>query len=1495
MAEPSKIEIVRPELTLVPAVAEKDPLWLKGAELARNLPWQADTRASDAFAARVEKAREALRPVFAVLDAPEPKGPLSEDMRWLRDRARLMRGDLAGAGSAAGALRQVPHVRDLNNEIVPRVLGLAEGFFQATECRFEEELLTTFLNGFQQVVVLDLRELWALVPALKLALLEQIATRSEGIRKGDAAAVSEACLCVRSLEAVSHVHWKAVLEPLIVFEKVLEQDPAGTYPRMDFDSRDLYRSKVSSMALHADASEIEVARAALKLAQEARQRRYADPRVSLREGHVGFYLIDQGRRQLEQAVGYHAPMDVRLQIWVHEHADEFFFPGLEILTFLILIGTALVLTPRTLSPIPLALTVLVLLLPCSQAAVQLMNQLVTTILPASRLPKMDYSDGIPQDCVTLVAVPTLLLSEQQVRRLVEDLEVRFLGNHDPNMHFALLSDLPDSREPAREDSPLIDLCSKLITELNEKYASRKLGAFFLLHRHRVYNPQERSWMGWERKRGKLMDLNRLLRGRFDSFPVKVGDLSLLSRVRFVITLDSDTELPRGSAQRMVGALAHPLNQAVIDPEKNIVTAGYGILQPRVGISVQSTSSSRLAAIYAGETGLDPYTHAISDAYQDLFGEGIFTGKGIYEVGTLFRVLDRRFPKNALLSHDLIEGSHARAGLVSDIEVIEDYPSHYSAYNRRKHRWLRGDWQITQWLFKTVPDESGASVPNPISLVSRWKILDNLRRSLVEPATFLLLLTGWLFGNSPALWTLATITLLFLPMLGEFFMNCAHAIVSRNFGGIRGAMRLLFAAFTSVFLQITFLGHQALVSLDAMTRAFIRRFITRKGLLEWETAAQAELGAARRTPVDTYLNWMPVVALAVGALVALVRPRALWSAAPIILLWGCSKLVAMWLNGPARPVRNAMSRKQTQFLRKSALSTWRYFAEYSTPEHNWLIPDNVQEDPLVVAARVSPTNVGLLLNARQVACEFGYLTVPDFVQQTLLTLSTIEKLRKHEGHLLNWYNTHTLEPLHPYFVSSVDNGNLLASLWTLQQGCLERLRQPVVQPSLLQGLLDHLDMLVEMGVFPAKEIAPRERESKSGDWLHAALSVPESLLEDSLVDESKKKKYRNLENAKRLLAATREHQENLERAARSYAPWTLPEFAGLRDDPALNLRLMENLALEQLPAFIERLEKNLNICAENGNQERGTLCERLRETLPVARENVVSLIEDLRRAAAQAGEMAEAMNFSILIDPRRRVLSIGLDTETGKLHPACYDLLASEARTAMFVAIAKDDVPQESWFQVGRAHTFDQGRPVLLSWTGTMFEYLMPTIWMRSYPNTLLERSQSAAVRSQQAHGEALRVPWGISESGYAKRDDAGNYHYHAFGLPQLALHKPEIPRLVISPYSTMLAVPIDPVGSLENLLRMEELGWFGRCGFYEAGDYTDGKRRFRRPTFELVRSWMAHHQGMSLLALANYLQDGVVQRWFHNDRRVQATELLLHEKPVATAPKPAAPSKTSVG
>jgi cyclic beta-1,2-glucan synthetase len=1488
MAEKVPFEIVRAEADPPPS-SQAGPdvlartLQEKASELEPTLHWLPNTPSSSVFAERAKGLRESLTQVLTLASATPPL-PISDDYRWLSDHVRLLHAEMRGLQTSQ--LRKLPHVRSPQGNVVPRVVSIAESYLQAVSFEFTEPSFAAFVEAIQTGTILNLRELWALVPALKLILLEKVARDAPALLAFPATAVPGVGACVRSLSSVGQASWKDVLEPLIMFDRILREDPAGAYVRMEFDSRELYRTRLAKIAETSEATEMDVARAALALARQTRQPNIDNPRVALRESHIGFYLLDRGAKALQQKVGFRHAAGSKVQSWMRDNADEILFPGIELLTFLIFSVTALVLTPPSFSPVLLMISFLVLLLPCSQSAVQLMNYFVTSVLTPSILPKLDFFDGIASDCVTLVAVPTLLLNEKQVRALVEDLEVRFLGNHDPNIHFALLTDLPDSRELAREDSPLIDLCAKLVGDLNEKYGAERSGSFFLFHRHRVYNPRERVWMGWERKRGKLLDLNRLLRGQYDSFPVKVGDLALLPDVRYVITLDSDTELPRGTARRLVGAMAHPLNQAIIDPSKNIVSAGYGILQPRLGVSVQSTARSRLAALYAGETGLDIYTRAVSDAYQDLYAEGTFTGKGIYEVATVHQVLERRFPRNALLSHDLIEGAYARAGLVSDIEIIEDYPSHYSAYNRRKHRWLRGDWQIAGWLFSRVPDESGARVANPISLVSRWKILDNLRRSLVEPAMFLLLVYGWLLGGSPAAWTLATLCILLLPTVCEFVFTLMRSAITREASLARKAPAALYASVANVLLLLTFLAHQTLVSLDAVIRAFVRRTITRRGLLEWETAAEAEHRSPKTTPVDSYLNWVPILALAIGVLVWSVRPPALPSAIPILLLWACSKPVASWLNRPSVAPGNDASTKDKLFLRQVALRTWRYFDEFSTSEHHWLIPDNVQEEPPSLAARLSPTNLGLLLNARQVACEFGYLTVPEFAEKTLQTLASMRKLRRHCGHFLNWYDTRTLQPLAPLFTSSVDSGNLLASLWTLQQGCLDRLRQPVVQSSVVDGLLDCLRVLGDARLVSRKRIAACERERKTGYWPHAVTGVPLTAL-----DEARGAAVDSHPELTWFADQARRRVEMLTHTLREFAPWSLPDFAELREDPALNLRLMDNLALEQLPEFMDGLGRRLNRDMEQASPSARSLYESLAAALPRAQANVATLAEDLRVAARKAGEFADEMDFGVLLNGHRKLLSVGVELDADERNPACYDLLATESRTASFVAIAKEDIPQESWFLLGRAHTLDQGHPVLLSWTGTMFEYLMPSLWMRSHPNTLLERSQAAVVRSQQAYAASLGVPWGISESAYSELNDSNHYKYYAFGLPHLALRKPDFNALVISPYSTFLALNIDPQESLLNLRQMQDLGWLGAYGFYEAADYTSVRRSFGRRRSKLVRCWMAHHQGMSLLALANFLYDNVVQRWFHKDGRVQATELLLHERPVAHVPRAELPGR----
>jgi cyclic beta-1,2-glucan synthetase len=1445
-------------------------------ELAASLTWLPGTPSSDAFSRRCQKLATAFKSVFQGVDAAFARVPDSEDLLWLLNNAQQLSSAAQIVASELGPLTALPVVSN-KDEILPRVLAIAQGFLHEADTALSKGQFTAFCIAFEETMPLTFHEIGALVPALKLVLLEQIAAGGSCLVSNPTSKTCKRVVpYIQALQHVTQTSWKDELETLVPFDSILREDPAGAYAAMDVQSRNVYRERVANIAQRSDRTELEVAEEALALARHAHENGFRNARVELRESHIGYYLLSEGMTRLCQRVGFHPTMGERFRTWLRRHPDDFLLFGIVVLTFAIITGAVWLLTPATTSPELVLLSLLILLLPSSQAAVQLMNYLTTNLLPAETLPKLDFSEGIPDDCVTLVAIPTLLLSTKQVHALVENLEVRFLGNHDRNIHFAIVSDLPDSPQPAPEESSLVALCSRLISELNERYSGKNTGSFFFLHRHRVYNPREKGWMGWERKRGKLLDLNQLLRNQYDSFPVKIGDLSILPKVRFVITLDTDTELPRGSAHRMVGALAHPLNQAIIDPVKNIVLAGYGILQPRVDVSVQCTARSRLAAIFAGETGLDPYTRAVSDVYQDLYGEGTFTGKGIYEVDAMVCVLNRRFPRNALLSHDLIEGSYARAGLATDIVVVEDYPSHYSAYNRRKHRWLRGDWQIMEWLTDWVPDESGARVPNPISLVSRWKILDNLRRSLVEPATLALLLFGWLVMDHPYLWTLATICILFVPAWVEFGFGLARAVEAREVRIARDALSNLFSANFTVLLSLTLLAHQTLLSLDAVVRALVRRLVTRERMLEWETAAEAELGE-RQTPVDRYMAWMPFLAIGLGSLIWLLRPESLLAAVPILGLWACSKQLTLWLNAcPIEPAP-AITRQDVRFLRRSALHIWRYFAEFSNEEHNWLVPDNIQDEPRKVAASVSPTNLGLLLNAWQVASELGYITVPEMVKLTQQTLSSLIRIPKYRGHLMNWYETRTLEPKPPFFVSSVDSGNLVASLWTLQQGCLDRLRQPLLSKTLAEGVLDYLRVLVNLRALPKRVLSGCEAEFTGQDWLTSVLNFPEEVLDK----KNSKERSDPVPNIAWFRGQAHLRVRNVRDLVRAYIPWRLPEFAALREELADAANPMEEVPLQQLPDLVSELEARLEgklRFAQNGG---ASLAESLRLMLPQARQNALRLIHDLQQASQQANDLASAMDFTFLLDKQRLLMSVGFDAQSEELQPYCYDLLATEPRTAVFIAIAKEDIPQDCWFRLDRPFTSDHGRPVLLSWTGTMFEYLMPSIWMRSYPNTLLDRASVAAVRSQQAYASNKGIPWGISESACSKRNEAGDYHYEAFGVPKLALKKSGSDPLVVSPYSTFLALNVDRKEALRNLHRMDALGWFGPYGFYEAADYTRSRNRLLGARCDLVKSWMVHHQGMSLLSLANFLCDNVVQRWFHSDRRVQATELLLQEKPVS--------------
>ncbi len=1401
--------------------------------------------------------------------SPQRPSPELEILKSLR----TLKAALVSSDNTVTAFALLPRIQVEETDDLPRVMDLVEGYLSAANGIWSPESLTVYVKQAQKFDALQYDEIMSLPQALKLAQLAYILDRAEenfAVNKLPPVDPTPLSDILYSMKRLSQFEWRSTLEPLIAFDSILRQDPANVFAYMEDETRRDYHIRVAELAARADASEVETVQIALTLAREASRIADPDPRHARRTMHIGYYLFAEGFSRLSHQIGYHPPPKERIRSVLKRWNEDFYILGAFILSVALIVAIIAPLVPHHAFWSVMG-ALLLALLPATQGGVDLINNSVTALLKAQSLPKLDYSKGVPKEATTLVAVPTLLLETEQVRELCDELEARYLSNQDPNIHFGLLTDLADSIvRPLDEDrNPLVELAIRYITELNEKYAHAKGGSFFLLHRHRVFNSRQGVWMGWERKRGKLLDLNQFLLHSYDSFPIKAGPVQALNEVRYVITLDSDTQLPRGTAARMAGTMAHPLNQAIIDPRRRIVVAGYGILQPRVGVSVSSASRSRMASLYSGETGYDIYTRAVSDVYQDLFDEGIFTGKGIYDVSTLHHVLDRRFPRNALLSHDLIEGSYARAGLVTDIEIIDDYPSHYSAHTRRKHRWVRGDWQIAQWLFTRVPDETGKYVPNPISTISRWKIFDNLRRSLVEPVTFLMLLLGWFILPGGALyWTIATLVLLLLPVLVQLCFNIGRALLKPSFVGIRESLITFSSSFGFTLINLTFLPHQMLLSLDAIARTLIRRLVSGNYLLEWETAAQSEAGKTRTT-LDIYLQLSPVVAILIGLALASVHLPSFFAAAPVLLLWMLAPLVVLWLNSPPRRREGPLTASDRQFLQEQVLHIWRYFLEFGDEKNHWLIPDNVEEKDSFQVRKLSPTNLGMLFNARQVAHEFGLLTPPEYARLTLGTLMTYDRLEKQNGHIYNWYDLESLRPIPPFIVSTVDSGNLEASLYTLRTGTLEMLKQPILSDESFSGL-----EMLQASVFPDKA----KNNGSSPATNHTLTSLREhvrGVAEDPAAQLQSPYRENGRPMSFKSWAAIELDRRRVAVASflEDYTPWLLPEFEALFSLMPLNgVQDQAIPTLEDAPAYAAGLYQRVTsaISALPESSPHAAAANKLRALLPQLIERLNQLKADILRIADEAERHADAMDYSFLLAESRQLLSISYDRDTGELYPSCYNLMASESRIATFLAVAKGDIPQQAWFRLDRSHVLVKGRPVLLSWTGTMFEYMMPTLWMRNYPNTLLSCCLESVVHIQREYEKG--IPWGISESGYAKTDSFGHYLYQPWGIPQLALKYGAEDGPIISPYSSFLAIPIQRAEAIANLKRMASMDWVGAYGFYEAADYSQGKQA------ELVRSWMSHHQGMSLLAITNLMKDGLIQRWFHGTPLVHAAELLLHEK-----------------
>jgi cyclic beta-1,2-glucan synthetase len=1281
---------------------------------------------------------------------------------------------------------------------------------------------------------------------------------------------------ITSMRLLSSVDWPLFFERVSLVEKILRDDPAGAYARMDFPTRDRYRHSVEELAKGAKTSEQRIAMRAVEFAREAQQ---ATPQHD-RAHHVGYYLISRGRFRLERDVGYPPALRDRFARFFYGHPVLGYLGTIALATALAVASFVAYAERHGGSGVMLWIVALVVLLPLSELAISLINLVVTTQVNPRQLPKLDLRHGIPAEDRTMVVVPVIVDAEARLLALFDELEVRFFANRDPHLHFALLSDFADAdAEVTAGDQALIDAARHRANELNARHGHDR---FFFFHRARRWNPGESRWMGQERKRGKLAEFNRLLRGATDtSFIVQHGELSILSSVRYVITLDSDTQLPMEAARRLVGTLSHPLNRPRFNSALQRVTEGYGVLQPRISVSVVSANRTIFSQVFSGFVGVDPYTTAVSDLYQDIFGEGSYVGKGIYEVEAFDRALAGRVPENTLLSHDLFEGFFARAGLVTDIDLVDDYPAGYLAYSARQHRWVRGDWQIVRWLWPTVRDQRGQVVTNTLPVISRWKILDNLRRSLIPPALLLLLAAGWtILPGTAATWTTLALLVLAFPayiQVGRSIGSHVAGVPLRDH--FRAERDNILTSLRQAAFSVIVLAHQSVVMIDAIGRALARMLLTRRRLLEWVTAERAE-NNDRPWTVYRRMWHAPALAIALTILIVVLARDRLLIASPILILWAISPSIAFVTGRPLPHRRGALGKADRAAYRTVAIQTWRFFEELATEADNWLIPDNYQENRLdTIAHRTSPTNIGLQILATLAAHDLGYLTFNDVLDRLEPTFDTLLRVQRYRGHFYNWYDTKTLAPLAPAYISTVDSGNLAGYLLTLRSGlALIGERSPIISAAALEGLDDAIELFeghIE-SLMRGRAASGMRREIAV---LRGRLSVRPGTLAEwrAILTEIE-------ERLQTISVLLHELEEPLLSGGSDAMPSSWADAAGWLERAAGNVasrqleldRFTGWMADTAATARVPSLAGLMTIC--DRALESNALTPQGREAIEAARRHAEDLLDRAERIGVLADDLIEETEFGFLFNPERQLFSIGYSVSDGRLDNSYYDILASEARLASFMAIAAGTLSYEHWFKLGRALTEAGGSRALLSWSASMFEYLMPLLIMRSYPGTLLDETYIAVVERQMQYGAQRGVPWGISESAYNTQDLEKNYQYRAFGVPGLGLKRGLSEDLVVAPYASILAAPLAPREVLDNLERLRREGTAGRYGFYEAIDYTPERIPPHHKGGVVLRTWMAHHQGMSLLALDNLLNGSPMQERFHADPRIQAAELLLQER-----------------
>lgn len=1247
---------------------------------------------------------------------------------------------------------------------------------------------------------------------------------------------------IAGLRLLSETDWADFAETISVVEQALRNDPAGIYPRMHFNTRDHYRHVVEVLARDSGLSEPEVAEKALAFSEEKAP--------DTPEHHVGYYLAGEGRQALDIHLLADASRLIRLR---HSFNRITLLSWLGSLALLTTAATAAILHETAMQGTDWLL--IAVILPLIIALTQLMSDLLSDATTRFRVPRplpgMDFSAGIPADSATMLVIPCMLTSYESFSQLLTSLEVCWLGNENENLRFALLTDFADSEnEPSPESHALLRQAIADTQALNRRYPSGR-PRFYLLHRQPEWNPSEGAWMGYERKRGKLALLNSWLRHPGTQF-VSVAEMPahlLPGHIKYVITLDCDTVLPRDTAHKLVATMAHPLNTPEYDPVRQRVVKGFGILQPGLAEEIPRNGQGRYAALRSSVPGNNPYSMMSSDIYQDLFGEGSFVGKGIYDVDIFMQATTNICPENLVLSHDLLEGCYARSGLLSEVLLYEQYPNNYLSDVARRSRWIRGDWQLLNWLKPRVRKADGTRVRNPLTALSYWKLLDNLRRSLVAPSLLVLLFFTLLWVPNPVYWLGILLLIWLLPAILCISHDLLHKPLRRR---VKPHLLLVGAGalkrLSGISLNFAILPHEAGYSLKAIAVTLWRLGISRRHLSQWVSHSQ-DSSQARPTVARFYqAMWLNVAGgVALTILTGQFAPQLLGIALPIGLVWCVAPLLMSWLS--RQPVRKVFSpnQEQKQLLRQTSREIWAFFETFATAKENWLPPDNYQEIPQpTVAHRTSPTNIGLSLMANLTAWDFGYQPGGEVLRRVSLTLDTLDKMEHYRGHLYNWYDTRTLVPLSPRYISSVDSGNMAGHLLTLRAGLSAMRHQPVLSnQQILAGLNDTLDILEKQwGKNPPDSLRLLRKHC-----LNAVSLSPQALFSE--------------------LKSMRTQCNHLTSACHQGSPLQM-RWAGHLEYQLVQLCHEWSLLLGWLPASWNE-------------QTLPTLNELARPTLTGTGTPPASVVEQSRMRLNIITELEQRldeharMDFAFLYSEATSLLSVGYNCDTNMPDKSHYDLLPSEIRLTSFLAIATNQLPLKSWYALGRLFTTIDNETALMSWSGSMFEYLMPNLVMPTWPGSLLDEMSQSAVMRQIHWGKERGVPWGVSESGYHAFDVQHNYQYQAFGVPGLGLRRGLADDMVVAPYATLLALMVSPQRACENLFRLQKNGARGEYGFYEALDYTPS-RLATGQLYAVVQSWMAHHQGMAFQALAHVLLDAPMTERFMSSTVFRSASLLLQER-----------------